>query len=507
MDFTKANNLTGIVAFLDFEKAFDTVNWEVIQDTLKIFGFGEMFRKWTKALYKGSQACVTNNGFSSPFFNLERGVRQGCPLSAYLFIMVVELLANKIRNTKGIKGIKIGQNEIKIIQMADDTTIFVEDNESLKKVLNIIAIFQMFAGLKLNKEKTEAMWLGKWRNSEDTPMGLKWVKEIHSLGIFFSYNTDYVVQKNFSDRTKAFKRILDLWSQRNLSLIGKIAILKSLAFSMITYQCCSLNVPDTFIETINKYAFGFLWNNKPDKIKRKTIISDYSNGGLRMLNLHSFISAQKVIWVKRLNSPRKASWKAYPTYVMKALMGMDAFRTHIDTKKNVNNVAPFYWTIFKNWNSIYDINKTLLDPFGIRRQRIWLNKYIKINKQEIWWKNWSEKGILIIHDIIDENGNFLSINNLEQRHDFKCNFLQYNSLKDAIPKEWRNNVKTIMIHREVISSDESIYVKINKQTTPLHKINNKLIYWKLIEEIRISPITKNKWIDELNLNKRPIPCG
>jgi hypothetical protein len=133
MDFTKANNLTGIVAFLDFEKAFDTVNWDVIQDTLKIFGFGEIFRKWTKALYKGSQACVTNNGFSSPFFSLERGVRQGCPLSAYLFIMVVELLANKIRNTKGIKDIKIGQDEIKIIQMADDTTIFVEDSESLKR--------------------------------------------------------------------------------------------------------------------------------------------------------------------------------------------------------------------------------------------------------------------------------------------------------------------------------------------------------------------------------------
>jgi hypothetical protein len=186
---------------------------------------------------------------------------------------------------------------------------------------------------------------------------------------------------------------------------------------------------------------------------------------------------------------------------MKALMGMDAFRTHIDTKKNVNNVAPFYWTIFKNWNSIYDISKTPLDPFGIRRQRIWLNKYIKINKQEIWWKNWSEKGILIIHDIIDENGNFLSINNLEQRYDFKCNFLQYNSIKDAIPKEWRNNVKKITIHRDVISSDESIYVNINKQTIPLHKINNQLIYWKLIEEIRICPITKNKWIDELNLNE------
>jgi hypothetical protein len=185
MEFTKELNLEGIIVFLDFEKAFDTISWEVIEDTLKIFGMGNNFIKWVKAIYKGSEACVTNNGFSSPFFKLERGVRQGCPLSAYLFIMVVELLANKIRNTKEIKGIKINQTEIKILQMADDTTIFVEDQASLKLVLKLISLFHIFAGLKLNKTKSEAMWLGKWRNCKENPLGLKWVKEVHSLGIFF----------------------------------------------------------------------------------------------------------------------------------------------------------------------------------------------------------------------------------------------------------------------------------------------------------------------------------
>jgi exonuclease III len=207
MDYTKNNNITGIIAFLDFEKAFDTIRWDVIEDTLKIFGLGENFIKWTKTIYKNSEACVTNNGFSSPFFKLSRGVRQGCPLSAYLFIMVVELLANKIRQTKDIKGIKIDNTEIKILQMADDTTIFVEDLDSLKCVLKIISLFHMFAGLKLNKTKTEAMWLGKSRNCKEQPLGLKWVNEVHSLGIFFSYDTDYVIQKNFTDKAKKIKRL------------------------------------------------------------------------------------------------------------------------------------------------------------------------------------------------------------------------------------------------------------------------------------------------------------
>jgi hypothetical protein len=124
----------GIIAFLDFEKAFDTIRWSVIYDALKLFNIGPDFVKWVQVIYNESEACVTNNGFSSPFFKLERGVRQGCPLSAYLFIMVVELLAHKIRNTTEIKGIKIGNTEIKLVQMADDTTTFVEDIDTLENI-------------------------------------------------------------------------------------------------------------------------------------------------------------------------------------------------------------------------------------------------------------------------------------------------------------------------------------------------------------------------------------
>jgi hypothetical protein len=199
--------------------------------------------------------------------------------------------------------------------------------------------------MKLNKSKTEAMWLGKWRSSNEKPLKLKWVREVHSLGIFFSYNTDYVTQKKFTDKAKSFKRILDLWSQRDLSLIGKIAILKSLAFSMITYQCCSLMVPDLFMDNIIDIAYKFLWSGKKDKIKRRTIIANYRNGGLKMLDLKTFIIAQRTMWVKRLAKPKQASWKAYPEYILQTIAGLDSFKTHTDTTTNTNNITPFYWTI------------------------------------------------------------------------------------------------------------------------------------------------------------------
>jgi hypothetical protein len=144
MGYTRLMDKKGIIAFLDFEKAFDTIQWNVIYDALRDFNVGECFISWVRTIYNQSEACVTNNGYSSPFFTLERGVRQGCPLSAYLFIMVVELLAHKIRIDPTIKGIKIGTTEIKLVQMADDTTTFVNDISSLERIFEIRAAFEKY---------------------------------------------------------------------------------------------------------------------------------------------------------------------------------------------------------------------------------------------------------------------------------------------------------------------------------------------------------------------------
>jgi hypothetical protein len=87
--------------------------------------------------------------------------------------MVVELLAHKIRKSDNIKGIKIGDTEIKLVQMADDTTMFIEDQNSLENVFNLLAMFESYAGLRLNKTKTEAMWIGKNINNTITPLEIK----------------------------------------------------------------------------------------------------------------------------------------------------------------------------------------------------------------------------------------------------------------------------------------------------------------------------------------------
>ena len=107
MDYTVEENIPGLLIFIDFEKAFDSVEWDFLFKCLEAFNFSSDFLHWIKTFYKNVQSCTINNGTASSYFPLERGVRQGDPLSPYLFIVVVETLAIAIRQNQGIRRISI----------------------------------------------------------------------------------------------------------------------------------------------------------------------------------------------------------------------------------------------------------------------------------------------------------------------------------------------------------------------------------------------------------------
>ena len=136
------SKLPGYIVLVDFEKAFDSVEWCFLIECLKSYNFGNNFIKWMKIFYNNIQSCVGNNGFYSSYFNLTRGIRQGCPISALLFILVAETLAIKIRQEKSLRGIKINNVEIKLCQLADDTTLFLKDNRSISLAFTILKQFE-----------------------------------------------------------------------------------------------------------------------------------------------------------------------------------------------------------------------------------------------------------------------------------------------------------------------------------------------------------------------------
>ena len=172
-------------------------------------------------------------------------------------------------NDKNIKGIMIRQKEIKITQFADDTTIILNGTEdSLQAALNIQESFGNISGLRVNTEKTQIVWIGKKKGVKDK---VKINKELH-------WGSECL---NYEPALNKIRASLAQWQRHLLSPIGKITVLKSFIVSKLNYLFLCIPDPSkNFIKTLERLFFKFIWNNKPDKIRRNTICMDYKWGGL-----------------------------------------------------------------------------------------------------------------------------------------------------------------------------------------------------------------------------------
>ena len=172
--YIEEKKIPSIFLNVDQEKAFDRVAHIYIFNTLLKFGFGEVFINWVKILYKNIFSRIIVNGFTSEIINIKRSVRQGCPIAPLLYVCVIETLLIKIRNDKSIHGIKSPCNTIEhlLSAYADDTGFFLDGLPSAVAVLNNFEKFGGVAGSKVNKTKTEGMWLGRNKFKEDRPLDI-----------------------------------------------------------------------------------------------------------------------------------------------------------------------------------------------------------------------------------------------------------------------------------------------------------------------------------------------
>ena len=157
LEYTDSNDIEALLFSADFEKAFDSIDHCFLLSVLESFGFGPEFLQWVRVLFKNAESCVTNNGHSTGYFQLERGTRQGDPLSTYLFILALEIMFIQIRNNDQIKGLKINDNIIKFSAYADDTYFIALDVPSLYQVFIVCNTFEEFSSLKLNLDKMSSV--------------------------------------------------------------------------------------------------------------------------------------------------------------------------------------------------------------------------------------------------------------------------------------------------------------------------------------------------------------
>ena len=450
----------GLIFFADFEKAFDSIDHSFMYKCLEHLNFGKSFISWVTLFYNDAKGCITNNGHMSDFFNIGRGVRQGCPLSPYLFICAIEILYKAINKNEDIIGLTIEQNHIKNTAFADDATFFLNGSkQSLETLIELIDKYSKVSGLKLNNNKSIILRIGSSkRNTEILCQDRKffWTSDkATTLGITFTNNLYETIELNYQKKVNEFNNCLDKWGKYKLSLIGKIAVIKTFAIPKIIYPLTVLELPNNgIIKAIKTKMFNFLWDGKPDKIKRETIVQSYEDGGLKMIDFDIFIRTLKCSWIKRLSDPNNlGDWKKIYLNKLKKCGGLSIFNTNMNVTdaKTMVKTSTFLNEIISSWANINfqdNIN-------NISSQVIWNNSLIRHNKKLIYYPKWKNAGIETIGQLYDYRYKlFLTFEQIKRKFNLSdSEFLTYYQILSSIPKQWKNKLK----HEQIEPLSTNLY--------------------------------------------------
>jgi exonuclease III len=509
ISYCEKEEIGGLLIFLDFEKAFDSLDWNFIKHTLLEFGTGPKFRKWIDILYNDINSSVSNNGYLSESFKLKRGIRQGCPISAYIFIMCAELLAQKIRQSSICQGINISDTEFKLLQFADDTVLIVNNVDSLRAGLNIVKDFSVISGLRINRSKTEIFNLGTedvYINNLLKRIGLKISEEpIRYLGIWFTKDKILKEYKNYRHKIEKIENLLKIWKQRDLSLKGKITVLKSLAVSQLIFPLTMLVASEEVVKEVENLLYNFLWNGKPDRISRSTMIRDISEGGLKMIDVKSMISALNISWLDKFYIKDGKKWKVIPNLCCHPL-SVEEFAMCSYKKDYIpKELPPFYKQCLLSLDKCKEFDKDNTDD--ILNQGIWFNKNITVGGKPLYYPTWWNGGIKILGDIVDHNGELLQPDVLEAKYNIDMsNFLEYFSLRAAIPGYWKMILKCQ--GSKLIDRYEMPIINVAGHKKLLKHVSTNNIYWRLVhqaatkKEDRPKAFTFWEELDFMNENTR-----
>ena len=498
LDSTKKQKIEGFLLTVDLEKAFDSVNHNFLIACLKKMNFDHEYVSWIEVLINKQESCVINGGKSTGYFPLERGVRQGDPISAYLFIIVIEIFFLMVRKNPKISGLDIFGIKHLLTSYADDTSFFVKNESSIIEIFNCFDIFSKYAGLKINRSKCEIAGIGVKNGAKVALLGIKNInlntQHIKILGVCFTYNKDLFTEKNFNEVVKKMERVLALWRWRGLSLIGRVTVFKALAFSKIVFISYLNEVPEEIIEKIEKIQKDFIWEDKKTKIKHTTFITDYVDGGLKDIDIKSKIESLHLSWLKRLYDKNPHPWKKIPLTLLKEQFSHEIFYPNTQIKL-MDKFPNFYHQIAKCWSNIV---QAPLTPNTVRTQLIWFNKFIKVNNEPV------KKSF----DIQLFVGDLFNGNKLKKWQDFKQNFqlsnkvfFKWRQIVDAIPMQWKDLIKSDELNLNPPKNQHLLHLT---RPLPLEKLTAKLIYLIKILQVKEKPTSQRTILSKIGENENDI---
>ncbi|MCU7801313.1 MAG: hypothetical protein KZQ70_14570, partial [gamma proteobacterium symbiont of Lucinoma myriamae] len=430
---------------------------------------------------------------------VSRGCRQGDPLSTNIFVLCAEILALKIRENNQIRGIKINDTEFKITQFADDTSMILDGSStSLNETLKELAFYEQISGLKINFDKTQVVWIGKKKYSQDsinTRWKLSWGKcRFKILGINFNVDLSKMVEDNYKEKLVKLEKMIERWNKRHLTPMGKITVIKTLFLSMFNHLFFSIPNPSPLtIKKINDMFFKFLWEG-PAKIKSRVIVKQYCEGGLKMINLEAFLCAIKTTWVRKfLTANNTSKWQII-------------VQSYLDANKMATFTSIYCEEIVKHisnafWKDVISSFKVLIDKLSIEKEEhlltspIFHNKNFLIGHTGIFNKAMHNRGMVFVNDLVDEQGMFLSVTCFNEYSGLNLNFLQYHSIiscLNAFKKKHTIEVKG-KIKYPFVPFHLASLLKVNKGC--------KVIY-DILNQNTDTPTGKNKWNETYQIDDK-----
>ena len=498
----------GYLLALDYKKAFDSISKEFMLQSLETFGFGEQFQRWVKILITDTVSMINHAGWISEAFPVECGIRQGCPFSPLAFILAVEILAIKIRNSD-IAGISLPPKNgktatLKIKQLADDTTLFLKNKEDVMLASRIINQFSEFSGLKLNINKTKAMPIGTTKGEADLPYVL--TEKIKILGIYFKNSEAATnIEENWIGRIEKINNLITQWSKRDLGIYGKIIIIKCFILSQFVFIMQSIGIPAKVLANINRIMYKFIWQRRKtnrkafEKIKRKVMELEYSKGGVNMININKMQESFYLNWLSKLYT-EEDNWTHIPSwYLQKLGSGVNVMDINCRPKciKPVNDINSPFWreALHAHLNSkqlirIEDINRE-----NFQKQLLWHNINIQYKGKTLFFSSWKNSGFETVNDMIKENEKrLLSVEEVIQKVNVNpANIIfQYNAVVNALPDAWKRWLTTS--GRAEVEQEPIFDIK-TYATKP--KLIRKMLLEQSTEEVKTS--AEGFWRRKMNV--------
>lgn len=239
LDYSDLISENSFILFLDFQKAFDSLEHNFLFKTLDLFNFGEHFKKSVRTLYSAANSSIKLPHGTTSRFNVECGIRQGCPLSAFLFLLPMQILAYFIKSSR-LKGITIAGREIQSSQLADDTTLFLKDATQIDYVIKLLDKFSLASGLRLNLSKCELFPIKYYSETEISGIPVK--QRVKYLGVNIIKDENKRQIENFNPLVLLKQKKLNMWSQRDLSISGRVLLSKAEGLSSLVYASSAIDV-------------------------------------------------------------------------------------------------------------------------------------------------------------------------------------------------------------------------------------------------------------------------